>query len=547
MGFRYAEENPEAYRFPLTIDHLLTSAVATAPTQQIVHRDRSRHSYAEFADRVARLAAGLVGLGAEPGMTVSVLDWDSNRYLECYFAVPMLGAVLHTVNIRLTPDEILYTLKHAEARILVVHTDFADMVEALRPELGDVRVLPIAGDADALSRCGYERLLAASEPHDFARLDENAIATTFYTTGTTGLPKAVSFSHRQILLHTLSTSVKLASQVPLGMGQSDVYMPMTPMFHGHAWGMPYAATLMGLKQVYPGRYDPVELLDLRAREGATFSHCVPTILQMLLEAARTRGERLDGWRMAIGGSALTGQLLREAREMGATIFAGFGLSEAGPNLTLSRPAPDSEDGDARLTMAGIPFPLVEARLLDGAGAELPHDGISEGELVVRAPWLAQGYGGDRDASRALWQGGWMHTQDVATIDPLGYVQIRDRLKDVIKSGGEWISSLHLESLIHTMDAVKEVAVIAVPDRRWGERPAAVIVPQDPAKPVSLAAIRAHLDPYVRDGSLSRFALPDRVVTSDALPRTSVGKIDKKKLRGACAGLTAPSQRQGETK
>ncbi len=532
MGFRYAEPNSDAYDYQLTIDHLLHGAVASAPTQEIVYRKQVRQSYQKLATRVGRLAAGLARIGAAPGVTVSVLDWDSHRYLECYFAIPMIGAVLHTVNVRLAPDEILFTLKHAQVKILIVHTDFQVLLDSILPELGDVEIVMVRDDPTGEGD-DYERLIAHAAPHEFAPLDENAIATTFYTTGTTGLPKAVSFTHRQIVLHTLATATKLASQAPWGMGLGDVYMPMTPMFHGHAWGMPYAATLMGLKQVYPGRYDANELIDLKIAESVTFSHCVPTILQMLIEAAQARGLQLDRWSMAIGGSAMTPQLLRNARAVGIFAFAGFGLSEAAPNLTLSRPAPSDDADDRRLCMAGVPFPLVELMLIDGAGNALPRDGTSEGELVVRAPWLTQSYGGDPDASRELWRGGWMHTQDVATIDADGYVQIRDRLKDVIKTGGEWVSSLHLESLIHSMPEVGEVAVIAVPDERWGERPLAVIVPADPDQPVSIAAVRAHLESHVADGSLNRIALPDRVALRDALPRTSVGKIDKKKLRAEC--------------
>lgn len=528
MGFRYAEPNAEAYRYPLTIDRLLASALATAPRQEIVYRDGPRFTYDQFADRVARLAAGLVSIGAEPGTTVSVLDWDSHRYLECYFAVPMLGAVLHTVNVRLSPDEILYTLKHAEARILIVHPDFEALGEQIREELGDVEIVAIAADGAGQAASGYEDLIAQNTPHAFAPLDEDAIASTFYTTGTTGLPKAVSFSHRQLVLHTLASAIKLASQAPFGMGLRDVYMPITPMFHGHAWGMPYAATLMGLKQVYPGRYDPAELIELKRREGVTFSHCVPTILQMLIEVAKEKDVDIGGWSMAIGGSALTEHLMHEARKIGINAFAGFGLSEACPNLTLSRPLEGAADSDARLCWAGLPFPLVEFQLLDSEGGALPCDGVSEGELVVRAPWLTQGYGGNPEASSDLWQGGWMHTQDVATIDPLGYVRIRDRLKDVIKSGGEWISSLLLENLIQGMPGVKEVAVVAAADPQWGERPVAIVVADGAA--VTLEAVRAHLQPLVDEGGLSRFALPDRVVLRETLPRTSVGKIDKKQLR-----------------
>ena len=528
MGFRYAEPNPHAYQFSLTIDRLLSSGVAAAPSQEIVYRDGPRFSYSQFAGRVSRLASGLMCAGAVPGVTVSVLDWDSHRYLECYFAIPMLGAVLHTVNVRLSPDEIRYTLKHAAAQILIVHPDFAEFVKNISGDLGDIKIIATASDAEDPATSDYEILISQCSPHAFEQVDEDAIATTFYTTGTTGLPKAVNFSHRQLVLHTLSTSVKLASQAPYGMAMGDVYMPITPMFHGHAWGMPYAATLMGLKQVYPGRYDPVDLLNFRAREGVTFSHGVPTILDILLNAAKERGDDLGGWSMAIGGSALTGHLQRKACRAGMNVFAGFGLSEAGPNLTLSRPLPGADDSDARLCWAGVPFPLAEFRLLDGAGETLPHDGSSEGELVVRAPWLTQAYNGNAEASEQLWQGGWMHTQDVATIDPHGYVQIHDRLKDVIKSGGEWISSLLLENLIQELAGVKEVAVVAVSDEKWGERPIAVIVPD--AEQITIEMVQSHLWKFIDQGRLSRFALPDRVVLRNALPKTSVGKIDKKLLR-----------------
>ena len=303
-GIRLLDPAGEAYRYPLLVKQLLATPWATSD-QEIVYRDALRFTYRELVERIHRLGGLLRAEGVGEGDTVEMLDWDSHRYLEAYFAVPMLGAVLHTVNVRLAPGDMAYTIAHGGAKLLLVHSDFRATVEAMRGQLArDVRILPITDEA---SSGGYEARLAAATPiDDFPEFDENAIATTFYTSGTTGQPKAVAFSHRQLVLHTLSTAAAMGNAPDSqSFRRGDVYMPLTPMFHAHAWGFPYVATLMGVKQVYPGRYEPGAILTLRASEAVSYSHCVPTILQMLLTEAKSRGERLDGWRMTIGGSSLT--------------------------------------------------------------------------------------------------------------------------------------------------------------------------------------------------------------------------------------------------
>lgn len=547
MALRFAQPTNEAYAYPLTVGHMLDAALATAGDQEIVYRDNIRYTYRDLQHRIGKLASMLAGQGAQEGMTIAMLDWDSHRYLEAYFAIPMMGAVLQTVNVRLSPQQIAYTLQHAQAEILLVHADFLPLVEELLPDLPDVKaviaMMDFSGDPPPSFTVGeYEDLCAAAAPdYPFADFDENAVATTFHSSGTTGNPKAVLFTHRQLVLHALSNKAPFGVTRARGFGIDDVYMPITPMFHVHAWGMPYIATMLGVKQVYPGRYDPAALLDLRAREGVTFSHCVPTILQMLLGEAEKRGERLNGWMMMVGGSALSTTLFDQARAQGMYVIAGYGMSETSPRISLTRPRRDW-DGDENtladaLTTVGVPVPLVAARVVDEQMRDVPADGVSTGELVVRAPWLTPCYVGDEPGSKALWRGGWLHTQDIVSHDGEGFMTVRDRLKDVIKSGGEWISSVALENLIVALPNVAEVSVIGAPDEKWGERPVAIIAPL-PGKTVALADVRTVINDAVSRGELSGYARIDRIETVDSLPKTSVGKIDKKLLRER---LTLPSK------
>jgi fatty-acyl-CoA synthase len=544
MPIRVATPAQEAYRYPLLIKQLLHTPLISAADQEIIYRDVSRYTYTTLSARIAKLARGLARLGVEAGTTVAVMDWDSHRYLESFFAIPMMGAVLHTVNVRLSPDQIAYTLRHAGARVLLVHRDFIPTLSRIRSQLPALLTIILIADGAAADSDShwivteYEELLDSSrDGYEFQEFDENAIATTFYTTGTTGDPKGVCFSHRQVVLHTLGV---LAACGTPAYGQSfrhgDVYMPMTPMFHVHAWGNPYVATVLGVKQVYPGRYVPEELLRLRVRESVTFSHCVPTILKMLLSSARELGTDLHGWKMCIGGAALTKGLAREALEAGIDVYAGYGMSETCPALTISRLTknPEIMNLERELDLrchAGLPVPLVELRVIDAEQAPVPRDGHSVGEIVARAPWLTPCYVGNASASEQLWRGGYLHTQDVGLIDPSGYLQITDRIKDVIKSGGEWISSLQLETLISMHPAVAEAAVVAVSDSRWGERPHALIVPRpEHRSTLTSEDIRLYVATAATNGSVPPYAVPERVTIVEALERTSVGKVDKRRLR-----------------
>ena len=372
--------------------------------------------------------------------------------------------------------------------------------------------------------------------YDFPDFDENVQATTFYTTGTTGLPKGVYFSHRQLVLHAMAELAVFGIAARQGrFNRDDVYMPITPMFHVHAWGFPWTATLAGVKQVYPGRYDPALLVRLIKTEGVTFTHGVPTILQMLLDAATKANVDLAGLKMVIGGSALPKALARQAMGLGVDVFAGYGMSETGPLLTVAHLKSSAVTGDDQeveiRVRAGRACPLVDLQIVDSEMNRLPHDGESAGEIVVRAPWLTAGYFGNPDASEQLWAGGYLHTNDIGVITPDGYLRVTDRIKDVIKTGGEWISSLQLEDIIMHCGGVAECAVIGIKDARWGERPLALIV-RDPKTdpPVSIEDVKAHVMTASEKGVISKFAVPQKILFVDALAKTSVGKIDKKALR-----------------
>jgi fatty-acyl-CoA synthase len=534
---------PSAYHYPLLIKHLLHAPLVRSPNQEIVYRDLRRHSYRTFRERVGRLAGGLSQLGVKAGDVVAVMDWDSHRYHECYFAVPMMGAVLQTLNLALSPEQLLFTLNDSGADTVLVNADFLPLVEKLGETVRQFVLLSDHAELPATRvplAAEYEAMLATSSPYfQFPDFDEDTRATTFHTTGTTGRPKGVYFSHRQIVLHTLVGLVDYGLAPSQGrFHRDDVYMPMTPMFHVHAWGCPYTATASGCKQVYPGRYSPDIFLKLIKNEGVTFTHAVPTILQMLLTAPGSKDVDLSKLKMVVGGSALPRALARAALERGIDVFAGYGLSEACPFLSCAHINSDHLTGDPEQEVehrvkTGFPPPLVDLRIVDANMEDVPHDGKTTGEIVVRAPWLTMGYLNDAGASEQLWAGGYMHTGDVAAIDPDGNLRVTDRLKDIIKSGGEWISSIALEDIILEKQGVSRAAVIAAADEKWGERPLALVVlAPEAAGKVDADGIRAHVASYVQKGAISRFAVPERILLVDSLPLTSVGKVDKKRLREA---------------
>jgi fatty-acyl-CoA synthase len=543
MSEQLIERTPSAYYNPLLIKSLLDNPIRQFPEQEIVYGDFKRQTYRDLGERVSRLASGLAGLGVRRGDTVAVMDWDSHRYLECFFAVPMMGAVLHTVNIRLSPEQILYTINHAEDDVILINTEFLPVLESIRDRIEPVKKLVLLNDTGQTPATTldigteYETLLASGDPdYKFPDFSEDARATTFYTTGTTGLPKGVYFSHRQLVLHTFGTLAALTGTGQGRFNRDDVYMPITPMFHVHAWGIPYVATLLGVKQIYPGRYVPEQLLSLIQRENVTFSHCVPTILQMLLASPKVEEIDLSRWKVTIGGAALPQALAKQARDRGVDIFTAYGMSETCPLLTLAHLKPHMLNWDEERQLeirckTGLPLPLVELRVVDEDMNDLPHDGTTSGEVVVRSPWLTQGYLKDPQTSEQLWRGGYLHTGDIGTIDQEGYLKITDRLKDVIKTGGEWISSLELEDLILKHLAVAETAVVGIPDPKWGERPLALVVLKpDRTGQVDEATIRDWLKDFADKGIISKWGIPDRVLFVDSIPKTSVGKLNKKEMR-----------------
>lgn len=534
----------ENYQYPLIIKKLLATPLIYSPRREIVSGSGTRYDYTMLNQRIHKLANGLQKVNIAAGDTVAVLDYDSPRYLECFFAIPMMGAVLQTINWRLSADQILYTLEHAEAKTIIIHSDFIPLLEEIYPKLKKVHTIILVAKntyhahARLNPKTEYEDLLqTAAADYDFPELDENTKATTFYTTGTTGNPKGVHFTHRQLMLHTLAVTIASGAYHTIGRFRSDdVYMPLTPMFHVHAWGYPYVATLLGAKQVYPGAYDPEKILRLITDEKVTFSHCVPTILQMIINCPAVKDVDLTGWKVVIGGARLPRGLAKTALDLGIEIHAGYGMSETCPVMTAATPKEDMLNWDEPqklnvIIKTGKPIPLAEIEVMAPDGRLLPHDAVSTGEVVMRSPWLTQSYFKEPEKTRELWRNGWLHSGDVGYIDQEGYLQITDRIKDVIKSGGEWISSLDLENLMSQHEAVLESAAIGIPDEKWGERPLVIITLKPEFKgQVSAADFKAFMQKLAQEGKLPKYAVPDRYEFVEEIPKTSVGKLNKKFLR-----------------
>ena len=534
--------------YPLTIGSLLKQTIHRRGTGEIVY-GKTRYAWPKLYDRVNGLAAGLADMGVRKGTRVAVVDIDTNRYLEAYYAIPMMGAVLHTVNVRLPPEQIAYTITHADDEIVMVRDEFIPLAAKIIPQLKTVKGAVTMSDSGAtpsppVPKTRFYDDLANSASHfEFPELDENTQASLFYTSGTTGLPKGVAFTHRQLVLHTLGIAAGLADS-PVHLSSSDVIMPLVPFFHVHGWGFPYLAGMWGMKVVLMGRYDPKNILEHLQREKVTTSDMVPTVLNLVLNHpdAPQYKEALARWKVVIGGAALPKQLALAARRLGMTVMAGYGMSETGPVLTLGAPKdellglPEEELLEGVLLQAGLPIPLVEMRVVDQSMKDVPRDGKTLGEIVARAPWMTEGYYKEKERSEALWAGGWLHTGDLAVMNQKGVVMIKDRLKDVVKSGGEWISTLLLEDLLMRHPSVLEAAVIGAADQKWGERPVAVVCLKA-GKSATEAELKAHLDGFVDQGRIAKFWLPERImIGGEPLPKTSTGKLDKKPLRDKYTGI-----------
>jgi fatty-acyl-CoA synthase len=526
--------------FPLTLTHFLDRARRYFPHNEIVSRapDGSlrRHNYADLYRRASKLAHALARLGVKRGDRVATLAWNHHRHVEAYFAVPAMGAVVHTLNLRLHPDELAYIARHAEDSIVLVDRSLQPLLDKFVSKVPSVRrvvVMPDAGPTPD-DQLDYEKLIAP-EPDDYPwpRLDENAAATICYTSGTTGNPKGVVYSHRSSVLHALASCMVDS----IGTRESDVVLPVVPMFHANAWGLPHACACAGAKMVMPGpKLDPESLLDLMAAERVTCAGGVPTIwlgILALLDQNPRKWDLSSLRQMVVGGSAAPPAMIEGfEKRHGLVVTHAWGMTETNPLGTIARvkreiAAKTGTSGDqARLAARasqGLAVPFVETRHTADDGRLLPWDGETMGELEVRGPWVAASYMGDEGKDR--WTAdGWFKTGDVVTIDSEGYVRICDRAKDVIKSGGEWISSVALENALMSHPAVLEAAVFAGRHAKWDERPIAAIVVKSGAR-VTEAELQAHLE-----GKFAKFWMPDAFVFVDAIPRTSTGKFLKTKLR-----------------
>jgi len=512
---------------PLTLTHLLERARTLFPRREIVSRraDRSltRGTYGEVVERCGRLASALNRLGVRSGDRVATLSWNHQQHLEAYLAIPAMGAVLHTLNLRLHPGELGYIARHAEDKVVIVDRSLVPLLEKFQAQVPSIQKVIVIED-------DYEALLAAEDGRwDWPALDENAAAMVCYTSGTTGNPKGVVYSHRSTVLHTL-----MACMVDtLGVSENDTLMPVVPMFHAAAWGLPLAATLTGAKLVFPGPHlDPPSLVELMATERVTCAGGVPTIWLGILALL---DEKPGAWdlsslrQMIIGGSAAPAAMIDGfSRRHHLTVTHAWGMTEMNPLGTVARLKSHLRDlaGDDQLSYRasqGYAVPFVDTRHVADDGRVLPRDGATMGELEVRGPWVAAGYLGGDGADR--WTSdGWFKTGDVVTIDAEGYVRITDRAKDVIKSGGEWISSVALENALMSHPAVLEAAVFAGESDRWGERPLAAVVFK-PGRTATRDELRAFIE-----ARFAHFWVPEDFIPVDLIPRTSVGKFLKSKLR-----------------
>ena len=530
------------YNYPLLIKQLLISPLSSNPEQEIVDNENQKYDYKRLNTNIHTLANALRELGIKKGDTIGVMAWDTIRYLEFFFTIPMMGAILHTINIRLSEQQILYTINHADDDILIVHYDFIQVIDKIKNKISrPIKIILLNSNKYNLSDNNtylYEDLIKNKKLRfKFEDFDENTTATKFYTTGTTGDPKGVSYSHRQLVIHTLGfIAGSSVSNYSHRLHNEDVYMPLTPMFHVHGWGFPYMATLLGVKQVYPGRYEPKRLLDLIKQEKVTFSHCVPTILQMLLNENKKLNYDLSKLKLIIGGSAMSKSLAEEAQSQGINVVSAYGMSETCPFLTIAQMPSETRISSQKelikmRTKTGKPGPLVDLRIVDENFKDVIRDNNSTGEIVVRAPWLTNGYIKDEKASKELWKGGYLHTGDVGYIDDTGSLIITDRIKDIIKSGGEWISSLQIEDIVSKCKGVKEVAAIGIKDVKWGERPIIIV-----AKIITENAedttkrIKERISNEIKKGLLSKWAMPDKIEYVKEIEKTSVGKVNKKLLR-----------------
>jgi fatty-acyl-CoA synthase len=522
--------------YQLTLPAILRRAEELYGKKEIVSRnpDKSfhRYTYADFVRRTKKLAVALGELGLEKSDRVVTLAWNTHQHLEAYFGVPSADLVLHTLNPRLSPNDLAYIINHADDRVLLIDETLVELLDGFEDEVDLEHVFVFSADGSGPEGLeSYENLLeGADEAHfEYPDLDEKDAAALCYTSGTTGRPKGALYSHRSICLHSMA----LAAADGLGIRERDVVLPVVPMFHVNAWGVPFAATMVGAKQVMPGQHlDPESLLEDYEQERVTFTAGVPTVFLAVLQALDSDPAAYDLSQMrsmAIGGSAAPESMIRGFDERhGLSVVHAWGMTETDPVATVCHltgellEAPEDEQYKYRAKQ-GFPLPFIEIRARGDEGF-IPWDGEAMGELEVRGPWVANSYFNTEEGSDKFTEDGWFKTGDIVTIEPRGYVEIRDRDKDLVKSGGEWISSVDLENAIMGHEAVAEAAVIAIPHEKWDERPLAVVVLKD-GQEVTAEDLLSHLE-----GDFAKWQLPDAVEFVDEIPRTATGKFLKMELR-----------------
>ena len=530
--------------YQLSLTPLIERAERFSARRGVVSRrpDGSIHrtTIGECAGRARRLGAALAGLGVRRGDRVATLLWNQPEHLELYFAVPLMGAVIHTLNPRLHPDELSFIAADAEDRLIVIDESLVSAFEAFRSAQAWEHVIVVSHSGDVPDgMLDYESLIADAEPMSWPEPDERSAAAMCYTSGTTGRPKGVVYSHRALVLHSLSAALPDSMSV----SARDTVLPVVPMFHANAWGIPYTAAFAGASLVLPGpRLDPVSVLDLLADERVTMTAGVPTVWMAMLQALNAEPDRWDLSaleRLIVGGSAVPRSMLEGYDEHRLTIIQAWGMTETSPLGSVCRLTYDLTDAGTEeqyeyRSRQGIPAAFVELRARGDDGELIPWDDATMGELEVRGPWVAAAYHRGQGAEK-FTDDGWFQTGDIVKIDARGCIRICDRSKDLVKSGGEWISSVDLENLLMAHPAVAEAAVIAVPDERWGERPLAAVVLRE-GKEATADELREHLGQQY-----AKWQLPERFEFIEEIPRTATGKFKKTELRAQFVEAPAPER------